>query len=67
MKLLLDMNLSPRWQDYLRRHAFVGEHWSNMGAQSAEDATIMAHARFAQGKPLKCLWRRTERVARRLG
>ena len=45
MKLLLDMNLSPRWASYLREHRFSVEHWSDVGRPDAEDQIIMAHAR----------------------
>ncbi len=45
MKLLLDMNLSPRWVDFLRPEGFEAVHWSSVGAANAADATIMAYAR----------------------
>ncbi|HLF11623.1 MAG TPA: DUF5615 family PIN-like protein [Gammaproteobacteria bacterium] len=42
MKLLVDMNLSPRWVAYLRE--FHSEHWSNVGSAQAVDTEIMAYA-----------------------
>ena len=46
MKLLLDMNLSPRWVGFLTAEGFEAIHWSNVGAANATDATIMAYARM---------------------
>lgn len=45
MKLLVDMNLSPRWVDTLAEGGIDAEHWSTLGAGNAPDATIMAYAR----------------------
>ena len=45
MKLLLDMNLSPRWVEFLTVEGFGAIHWSSVGAANATDATIMAYAR----------------------
>lgn len=44
MKLLVDMNLSPRWVAYLGEAQFHSEHWSNVGSAQAADAEIMAYA-----------------------
>jgi predicted nuclease of predicted toxin-antitoxin system len=44
MKLLVDMNLSPRWVQVLNRNQFQALHWSDVGNPSALDAEIMAHA-----------------------
>jgi predicted nuclease of predicted toxin-antitoxin system len=44
MKLLVDMNLSPRWVAYLGEAQFHSEHWSNVGSAQAVDAEIMAYA-----------------------
>ena len=38
MKLLLDMNLSPKWCDVLRGHGWETVHWSTVGAPTAADA-----------------------------
>lgn len=44
MKLLVDMNLSPRWIEVLGRLQFHAMHWSDIGDPKAPDAEIMAHA-----------------------
>jgi predicted nuclease of predicted toxin-antitoxin system len=44
MMLLVDMNLSPRWVNYLRQFNFAAEHWSNVGAHSAPDHEILEYA-----------------------
>ena len=44
MKLLLDMNLSPRWVAYLAGTGIESVHWSSVGPHSASDAEIMAYA-----------------------
>jgi predicted nuclease of predicted toxin-antitoxin system len=44
MKLLVDMNLSPRWVQTLERNQFEAEHWSHVGDPKAPDAELMAHA-----------------------
>ena len=45
MKILLDMNLSPRWVGFLRQEGFEAVHWSTVGDLRASDAAIMAWAR----------------------
>lgn len=45
VKLLIDMNLSPGWREYLRNHGFEAVHWSEVGAPDAPDAEIMQWAR----------------------
>lgn len=44
MKVLLDMNLSPRWRTLLEREHIEAVHWSAVGPVGAEDAEIMAYA-----------------------
>jgi predicted nuclease of predicted toxin-antitoxin system len=44
MKLLVDMNLSPRWIDYLGKAGFDAVHWSAVGNKNAPDSEIMAYA-----------------------
>lgn len=44
MKLLVDMNLSPRWADLLGRLGFEAVHWSTVGAATAGDDEILAWA-----------------------
>lgn len=45
MKVLLDMNLFPRWVAALREADVAAEHWSSLGARDAPDTDIMAYAR----------------------
>jgi predicted nuclease of predicted toxin-antitoxin system len=45
MKLLLDMNLSPRWVTTLRDAGFEAVHWSTCGKGGAADTEIMAFAK----------------------
>jgi len=45
MKFLLDMNLPPRWVQFLSDHGFKCVHWSNVGEYTAKDSVIMADAR----------------------
>lgn len=44
MKLLVDMNLSPRWIDWFADAGINAVHWSMVGAKDAPDAAIMAYA-----------------------
>ena len=44
MKLLVDMNLSPRWVGKLVDAGFEAMHWSTLGAKNAPDSEIMAYA-----------------------
>lgn len=45
MKLLVDMNLSPRWVKMSADAGIEAAHWSNLGANNAPDSEIMAYAR----------------------
>jgi predicted nuclease of predicted toxin-antitoxin system len=45
MRLLIDMNLSPKWEGFLRQSGFDAAHWSQVGSPRAGDPEIMAHAR----------------------
>lgn len=45
MKLLVDMNLSPRWISFLTASKVEAVHWANIGSVNAMDAEIMAYAR----------------------
>ena len=42
MRLLVDMNLSPRWVGVLTDAGMEGAHWAAIGASNAPDAEIMA-------------------------
>ena len=44
MKLLVDMNLSPRWVGVLADAGIEAAHWSMLGANNAPDSEIMAFA-----------------------
>jgi predicted nuclease of predicted toxin-antitoxin system len=45
MRLLVDMNLSPRWVSVLAEAGIEVVHWSLLGAKNAPDSEIMAYAR----------------------
>ena len=45
MKLLVDMNLSPKWAGFLASAGCDVVHWSALGAANAPDREIMSHAR----------------------
>lgn len=44
MKLLIDMNLTPRWVVRLSDGGFQAVHWSDIGLVAAPDHEIMAYA-----------------------
>ena len=44
MKLLVDMNLSPRWIAFLSAEGFEAVHWSSVGKPCASDSDIMSFA-----------------------
>ena len=44
MRLLIDMNLSPRGRQAFEEGGFAASHWSEVGAATASDAEIMAYA-----------------------
>lgn len=45
MKLLIDMNLSPRWVRVLADAGIEADHWSTLGAGNASDREIMLFAK----------------------
>ncbi len=45
MKLLVDMNLSPRWVGTLVEAGFQAAHWSALGPSNAPDTDILAFAK----------------------
>ncbi len=45
MKLLIDMNLSPRWVSLLADAGMEAAHWSTLGGANAPDTEIMAFAK----------------------
>jgi predicted nuclease of predicted toxin-antitoxin system len=44
VRILIDMNLSPRWGGILPGSGFEAVHWSSLGPLNATDAQIMAFA-----------------------
>jgi len=46
VKLLIDMNLSPRWTRLLADAGIDAAHWSTLGATNAPDVEIVAFARI---------------------
>ena len=45
MKVLIDMNLSPRWARVLADAGIEAAHWSDLGAGDAPDVEILAFAK----------------------
>ena len=45
MKLLVDMNLTPRWVAFLRKAGLECQHWAELGHPRATDRTITNWAR----------------------
>lgn len=45
MKVIIDMNLSPAWQDTLTAAGIDAAHWTGLGAPNALDREIMDFAR----------------------
>ncbi len=45
MRLLIDMNLSPKWVTFLQSSGFETAHWSDVGLVTAPDSEIMAYAK----------------------
>jgi predicted nuclease of predicted toxin-antitoxin system len=44
MKLLVDMNLSPRWVGPLVDAGWAAKHWSKIGEPDATDSEILGYA-----------------------
>jgi predicted nuclease of predicted toxin-antitoxin system len=45
MRILIDMNLSPRWVQFLIDRGIGSAHWSSLGKYDASDFDIMRYAR----------------------
>jgi len=45
MKILIDMNLSPRWVKLFDNAGVESAHWSTIGAMNAPDKEIMDYAK----------------------
>jgi predicted nuclease of predicted toxin-antitoxin system len=48
MRILVDMNLTPRWVEHLNAAGHEARHWSSLGSPTAKDREICDYAR-AQG------------------
>lgn len=44
MKLLVDMNLSPRWVSFLSEAGMEAVHWTAVGRFDAADSEVMSYA-----------------------
>jgi predicted nuclease of predicted toxin-antitoxin system len=44
MKILVDMNLSPGWANFLTERGFESTHWSDVGPGAALDTQLMQWA-----------------------
>jgi predicted nuclease of predicted toxin-antitoxin system len=44
MKRLVDMNLSPRWIEFLTTQGLEAVHWSDVGAANPSDSELMRFA-----------------------
>ncbi len=44
MKVLVDMNLSPRWVSFLTTSGFEAIHWSEIGPENASDSEVIEWA-----------------------
>jgi len=45
MNILIDMNLSPTWVEYLGSNGIQANHWLGLGDPKAFDRVIMQYAR----------------------
>ena len=54
VKLVIDVNLSPRWVGSLGALGVEAVHWSTIGPLDAEDATILAWAKESGSVLLTC-------------
>ena len=46
MKILIDMNLSPLWADFLIENSIEAVHWSSIGSPDAPDTEIITYAKI---------------------
>jgi predicted nuclease of predicted toxin-antitoxin system len=54
MKILVDMNLSPGWVDFLVAAGFETVHWSTVGIGDASDSDVMRWAATHSHVVLTC-------------
>ena len=48
MNFLIDMNLSPKWEEVFKHHGWSAVHWSTVGNPRATDRVVMDWARENQ-------------------
>jgi len=47
MKILIDMNLSPKWAGYLVENGIEAVHWLIIGLPGDPDTEIITYAKMA--------------------
>lgn len=45
IKIIVDMNLPPRWVNLLRAEGWAAVHWSEIGSPGAADTEIVRYAK----------------------
>jgi predicted nuclease of predicted toxin-antitoxin system len=45
MRILIDMNLPPRWVDFFADHGLNAIHWSTIGPLNAPDSEVLEWVR----------------------
>ena len=45
MKILIDMNLSPKWADFLIENGIEALHWTSIGSPDSPDFEIITYAK----------------------
>lgn len=45
MKVVIDMNLTPAWVEFLATNGIEAQHWSAVGSPRAPDEVVMSWAR----------------------
>lgn len=45
LKILIDMNISPVWVEFLKQNKFEAIHWSEIGKGNATDSEIFEYAK----------------------
>jgi len=45
MKILIDMNLSPKWSNFLIKNGIEAIHWSSVGSHDSTDEDIFSYAK----------------------
>jgi predicted nuclease of predicted toxin-antitoxin system len=44
MKILIDMNLSPAWVEFLNKAGYEAAHWTTLGAPRIPDTPMLGYA-----------------------